>query len=143
MLSKKDEAIQENLLKKHVVETFNNHIYIRKEDHAIVADSLAEFLKTATDPCHIWQGAIDYKGYGAFSVYSKKFTACITVKAHRFAYALEYGFDELPIGIEGGDGTQLVINHICHNRRCVNPKHLESITDSENTSHEKRKPLNV
>jgi hypothetical protein len=143
MPSKKDIAIKENITKPHTVETFFKSVYIRKADDAIMADSLDDFMKQITDPCHLWRGSLDYKGYGAFSVWSKELNRQVTVKAHRFAYALEHGFEALPIGIDSGDGTQLVINHLCHNRACVNVKHLEAITDNENTSPEKRKPVNV
>jgi hypothetical protein len=142
MLSKKDTAIQENILKPKTVQTFFKYVYIRKEDDAIVADSLEEFMNKITDPCHVWTGQIDHRGYGEFGVYSATFGKKIPVKAHRFAYALAYGFDALPAGtIYAKD--RYVINHLCHNRACVNVKHLEVIANAENGSAEKRKPLNV
>jgi hypothetical protein len=142
MLSKCDIAIQENILKPRTVQSFLNNVYIRKPDDAIVADSIEEFMKQITDPCHIWQAQI-VNGYGRFNLYSKSLKDSAKVRAHRFAYALEYGFDALPKGINGGDGNQLILNHICHNRACVNPKHLEVITDNHNRTREKRKPINV
>ena len=143
MLTKCDIAIQENILKPHTVETFFRNVYIRKSDDAIVADSIEDFMKQITDPCHIWQG---YKtnGYGRFNVWSKTLNKKITVRAHRFAYALEHGFDALPQGVNGGDGNQFILNHLCHNRACVNVKHLEVITDNHNKTPEKKgKPVNV
>ena len=144
VLSKSDIAIKENILKPHTVETFFKHVYIRKANDAIVADSLEEFMTKITDPCHVWQGPQHRNTYGMFTVYSKQENTKFArrVKAHRFAYALAYGFDALPKGILGGDGNQLVLNHLCHNKLCVNPKHLEVITSNENISMEKRKPKN-
>jgi hypothetical protein len=139
MLSKKDEAIAENILKPKTVETFHKHIYIRKSDDAIVADSLEEFMTKITDPCHIWRGFIDKFGYGLFQVYATK--GRNAVLAHRFAYALHHGIDALPDGAEGG--KRYVLNHLCHNTACVNPLHLESITNKLNLSPEKRKPKDV
>ena len=146
MSSKADIAIQENILKPKTVETFFKHVYIRKDDDAIVANSLEEFMTKITDPCHIWQGPkMKRSGYGLFTVYSPQATVknATRVKAHRFAYALAYGFDALPVGTKGGDGNQLVLNHLCHNKLCVNVKHLEVIPSKVNTSTEKRKPKDV
>ena len=142
MQTKCDIAIQENILKPHTVETFFKRVYIRKADDAIVADSLEEFMTKITDPCHIWQGKT-INGYGRFTVYSKSLKESAKVRAHRFAYALEYGFDALPQGINGGNGKQLILNHICHNRACVNVKHLEIITDNHNRTPEKKAAKNV
>jgi hypothetical protein len=138
MLSKKDKAIKENIKKPGTVETFFKYVYVRKSNDAIIADSQEDFMKQITDPCHLWQGQIDHKGYGSFSVYSKEFGKSLPVKAHRFAYALEHGFTALPKGVTSH--PDYVINHICHNTACVNPGHLEVITFEANGSREKRKP---
>ena len=120
MLSKKDQAIKENILKPHAVQTFYKYI-------KIVGD------------CHLWQGQITDKGYGRFDIYLKGNNHSVAVRPHRFAYALKHGFDALPAGSDG-KGERMVINHLCHNRSCVNPGHLEPVTHKENVSVEKRKP---
>ena len=138
MLTKCDIAIKENILKPGTIESFFKNVYIRKADDAIIADNQKDFMKQITDPCHIWQGNI-INGYGRFSIYSKSLKETAKVRAHRFAYALEHGFDALPQGISGGNGKQLILNHLCHNRACVNVKHLEIITDNHNRTPEKKR----
>ena len=65
--------------------------------------------------CWEWQGALNY-GYGIIGIKGK------TPRAHRWIY--EYFYGQFP--------EELVINHICENKKCVNPLHLEAVTQREN-----------
>lgn len=66
----------------------------------------------ATDDCWIWRGSTSTVGYGQFHVWGR------LVTAHRFVYELYVG--PIPEG--------LVLDHLCRNRQCVNPAHLEPVT---------------
>lgn len=74
------------------------------------------------DGCWLWDGAWNPEtGYGHWSVRGgSKF---ITHSAHRWAYVLTRG----PLA-EG-----MVPDHLCRNRLCVRPDHLEAVTQRENT----------
>jgi hypothetical protein len=71
-----------------------------------------------TDLCWIWRGQRNHYGYGAFSFGGTR----RKVGAHRFAYELLVG--PIPEG--------LTIDHLCRNRACVNPDHLEPVSMYEN-----------
>lgn len=68
--------------------------------------------------CWIWTGFISPTGYGRSS----------RGIAHRLAYELTHG--PIPEG--------LTIDHLCRNKACQNPAHLELVTAAENTRRRHR-----
>lgn len=75
-------------------------------------DALASLV---VGPCWLWLGAVNSSGYGAIGCDGD------TVAAHRVSYKLVHG--EFPP--EHSD-------HLCRNRRCVNPEHIEPVSAAEN-----------
>ncbi len=75
----------------------------------------AKVDRTNPQGCWIWTGA-PYLGYGRFCINSTH------IFAHRYSYGLTNSL------IEG-----LTIDHLCLNKLCVNPNHLEQVTRAENT----------
>lgn len=67
--------------------------------------------------CMPWTGKVNSSGYGEYVRMGR------TYRAHRLSYEIFVG--PIPDG--------LVIDHLCRNRRCCNPCHLEPVTAAENT----------
>lgn len=72
-------------------------------------------------PCWVWQGGLIH-GYGQISWTSKE-GIYERAKAHRVYWERKNG----PI-TEG-----LTIDHLCRVKSCVNPEHMEVVTQGENT----------
>ena len=73
-------------------------------------------------PCWIWQGTLDSHGYGVFRIGSRSDTSTRNVKAYRLSYELSIG--PIPQDKE--------MDHLCRNRPCINPLHLEPVARREN-----------
>ena len=72
-----------------------------------------------SDPagCWLYVGQLDRSGYGKHETLDHKWRG-----PHRISYAALVG--PIPTG--------LVIDHLCRVRNCVNPNHLEPVTNREN-----------
>ncbi len=77
---------------------------------------LADKIDADPDGCWDWLGARQSEGYGVIRVWGK------AVYAHILMYILTNG--PIPDGLE--------IDHLCRNRNCVNPQHLEAVTHRTN-----------
>ena len=110
----------------------NNDLIIKKFlDDELVIKRFKSHLEVKSDGCIEWTGYRTAKGYGKFNIFVKVNTRTYAVRAHRFAYALHYGIDKLPSGTDKTH-KRMVIHHKCENKSCVNPLHLESVTDRWN-----------
>lgn len=89
--------------------------------HEMVERFDAQMMLVTRGPsCWRWTGKIDPAGYGGVVLQTEGRYRYIG--AHRLAYLVAN--ERIAPG--------LVIDHICRNRRCVNPAHLRAVTVQEN-----------
>lgn len=72
-----------------------------------------------SDDCWTWTGALFWDGYGVFTIKKRQY------RAHRVSY--EWAHGQIPEG--------MLIDHRCHNTRCVNPDHLRLADRSQNNQN--------
>ncbi len=95
--------------------------HMRKSGPKPIAADIRFDAKWRVDPatgCHVWTATTVSSGYGSFYVQRHG----RQILAHRFAY--ERGNGSIPHGLH--------IDHLCRNKSCVNPAHLEAVTRQEN-----------
>lgn len=89
---------------------------------ALHGQVIKPLVKIGASPgdCWEWQGRVSPQtGYGKKQFHSR------TLLAHRWMW--EQLFGPIPKGA--------VINHLCRNRACVNPHHLEVVSQAQNCRH--------
>ena len=85
-------------------------------DLATLPVRIASKIAVTEDGCWIWTTSLNPDGYGRVWFDGK------TRSPHRVVYELLVG--PIPAGLE--------LDHLCRNRPCVNPAHLEPVTHGEN-----------
>ena len=81
-----------------------------------VLERFLDNISISPSGCWEWTASLFPLGYGQFYA-NKKRTSC-----HRFIYEYYYG----------NIYPKLTIDHLCRNRKCCNPIHLEQVTLQEN-----------
>jgi len=85
---------------------------------------LSKFEVGEPSECWLWNGYVTSRGYGKIHLPAGM------LNAHRLVYQIAKG--KIPPGLQ--------LDHLCRNRRCVNPFHLEVVTNRENIV---RSPITV
>lgn len=91
----------------------NTLYYVRDSD----VDRFLAKIEKQENGCWEWTATHNNQGYGQFRIGN------FTAKAHRISYMMFVG--PIPDGLE--------LDHLCRNRSCVSPEHLEPVTSQENT----------
>jgi len=92
--------------------------------NSLDSDTISKFWamvdKRGPTECWLWRGPLS-KGYG--EAWLPVLGHRKRMRAHRVSYHLMVG--TVPVG--------LALDHLCRNPQCVNPAHLEPVTDKVNT----------
>lgn len=123
-------------LQSSIIKVKNGRIELNELDLMVATTLLASDLEEArarrkavgrflervelVDECWVMNGSDNGAGYAAFSV---KIGERAVSTGHRSSWLL----------FKGDQPAGMVIDHLCWNRRCVRPGHLQLLTPSENS----------
>lgn len=82
---------------------------------------VSETLFYNSSPCWIWHGSVTGSGYGELKIIASR-QGTVKSSPHRFSF----------IYFIGAIGPELEVDHLCRNRLCASPLHLEAVSLQEN-----------
>jgi HNH endonuclease len=92
------------------------HLYVMAVCDAKILLRFTAKIRVSAYGCWVWTGSLSPNGYARFSVANRP------VYAHRWSY--EHFVGPIP--------RKRQIDHLCRIRNCVNPAHLEAVTQRVN-----------
>ena len=85
---------------------------------ALSQSFIDKFIEDPSSGCWVWSAGLKGHGYAAYWEAGKQW------RGHRYSYEKERG--PIPKGLSA--------HHLCDNRKCVNPWHIELVTHADNCS---------
>jgi hypothetical protein len=109
------------LCRQHVEQSLkNNGVLTRLPKSLSIPERFWDKVDFLTDSgCWLWTASTGINGYGQFGINHQP------VRAHRWSYEWLVG----PIA------EDLILDHICRVRNCVNPAHLRQVTNKQNAEN--------
>ena len=105
--------------------------YTAKAQSTLLERFWAKVVKKGPNDCWTWTARVNNAGYGQIYVgWNPKGYADLKL-VHRISYEIHHG--PIPEGH--------VIDHICRNRVCVNPRHIRAVTPKVNGLENNLSPL--
>lgn len=102
----------------HPTKSHSGRQFYKVQLSQLEIDRFWQFVEEADNGCWEWVGCVKSSGYGIFSL-GRRGTA---FRAHRVAWSI----------LRGRLSDAQTLDHLCRNRRCVNPAHLDPVSNKEN-----------